>query len=287
MSGTLTRVVTAAVLIPAVVAVVWWGSTGLVAALTGLVTLLALLEFFTLAARAGLYGCRIWTCLCALALLFDQAAAARQSDTPDVFQLYADHVTTELVAFVFVLGVAVTVLTSRRPLVEALPSIGVSAAGLLFVAYPLSFIVRLHGTGGDLGPKSVLFLLVVVWVGDTAAYFVGRAVGRHLMAPKLSPKKTWEGAVANLVASLLVGLAFFLWTRFWLSQALILAGLVSVVGQVGDLLESAYKRSASVKDSGAIVPGHGGVLDRIDALILAAPVVWYYLSLPILRWPGR
>jgi phosphatidate cytidylyltransferase len=117
---------------------------------------------------------------------------------------------------------------------------------------------------------------VITWAGDTAAYFAGRAFGRHPLAPHLSPKKTWEGSIAGLVASIAVGVAFRRWLH---APTEILVGMAivgNIAGQVGDLLESAYKRSAGVKDSGSMLPGHGGVLDRIDALILAFPVVWYY-----------
>ncbi len=130
----------------------------------------------------------------------------------------------------------------------------------------------------------LLFTLVLIWVGDTAAYFVGRTFGRHLMAPQVSPKKTWEGAVANLLGSLLVAVVFYRWMNIALPLLGCLAVLASVAGQAGDLLESAYKRSAGAKDSGVLLPGHGGILDRIDALILAAPIVWYYLTLPWLSW---
>jgi phosphatidate cytidylyltransferase len=127
-----------------------------------------------------------------------------------------------------------------------------------------------------LGPLLLLFSLVIVWVSDTVAYFVGRAIGKHPFAPLLSPKKTWEGAVGGLAGSLAVGFAVARWVNVPLPHLLGMAAIGNVAGQVGDLLESAYKRSAGVKDSGSLLPGHGGVLDRIDALILAIPVVWYY-----------
>jgi phosphatidate cytidylyltransferase len=139
----------------------------------------------------------------------------------------------------------------------------------------LTFAVRLHGLGG-LGPRLLLFALVIIWASDTVAYFVGRAIGKHPFAPDLSPKKTWEGAIAGLLGSLLVAVIFAKWLPATLPQLLLMAGIGNVAGQIGDLLESAYKRSAGVKDSGGLLPGHGGMLDRIDALILAIPVVWYY-----------
>jgi phosphatidate cytidylyltransferase len=103
---------------------------------------------------------------------------------------------------------------------------------------------------------------------------VGSSLGRMPMAPALSPKKTWEGAIANFVASLLVAVFFARWMQVDTVTMLLIAGLANMAGQAGDLIESAYKRGAVVKDSGTILPGHGGVLDRVDSLILAAPVVW-------------
>lgn len=278
------RVATAAAMIPVVVAAVWWGSTALVTALAGLVTLLALHEFFALGEHVGLHGYRIWTSICALAVLFQQWAATKaqswtlQGNFRVIRSTTASELPLELVLFGFVIGVAVIVLVSRRPLAEALGDISISSAGLLFVVLPFSALVRLDGVS-VIGPRLVLFTLTLVWVGDTLAYFIGRSVGRIRMSPLLSPKKTWEGAAANLLGSLLVGVIFARWLHFDATQMLIMAGLANIGGQIGDLIESAYKRSAQVKDSGALLPGHGGMLDRIDALILVAPVVWYYFEL--------
>jgi phosphatidate cytidylyltransferase len=118
--------------------------------------------------------------------------------------------------------------------------------------------------------------LVITWIGDTVAYFVGRAIGKHPLAPHLSPKKTWEGSVASFAGSMAVGALFSRWLSAPVPHLLAMAAAGNLAGQAGDLLESAYKRSAGVKDSGGLLPGHGGILDRIDALILAIPVVWYY-----------
>jgi phosphatidate cytidylyltransferase len=280
---TLQRIITGAILIPVVVGLVWWGPPGLVAVVGAVVALLAVREFFNLGDHLGLHGYRSWTYLCSLAIFFEQWAATdarawmlignvRVTRAPREFELPLD-----LVLFVFVLGVAAIIFASRRPLAEAMGDIGVSAAGLLFVVLPLSAVVRLQGVA-TIGPKLLLLTLVLVWAGDTLAYFVGRSFGRFLMAPQLSPKKTWEGSAANLFASLLVGLVFSYWLPLSLWQVLVMAGLANIAGQAGDLLKSSYKRGAGVKDSGDLLPGHGGMLDRIDALILAAPVVWYYFQ---------
>jgi len=291
---TFTRVLTAAVLLPIVVGGVWWGPTWLVAALVGLVALLALYEFFRLGERVGLRGYPRWTAACAAWLIFEQWAAGqvetwRIGGGLNVVRAAGSAIVPlELVFVVFVLGAAAIALGRGRapeaPGGEVLPAVGISGAGLLFVALPLSYLVRLHGVDRS-GPKLLLFVLALVWAGDTLAYFVGRAIGRLPMAPVLSPKKTWEGAAANVIGSFLVAVLFARWLEIETLHLLVVAGLANVAGQVGDLLESAYKRSAGVKDSGALLPGHGGMLDRIDSLIFAGPVVWCYFGM-ILRGRG-
>jgi len=278
------RVATALVLIPFVVALVLRGSTALVSLAVALVMLLALFEYFALGEAIGHRAYRFWTATCALVMVYVQwqatVAPSYELSGGLILQrktgwLAGGVPSLEIAFFLFVLGIAVLTLSTRRPFVEALPAAGISASGLLLVAFPLTFAIRLHGLGAE-GPALLLFALVITWVGDSAAYFVGRAVGKHPLAPHLSPKKTWEGTVASFVGSLAVALLFARWLSVPLPHLLAMAGVGNAAGQVGDLLESAYKRSAGVKDSGGLLPGHGGVLDRIDALILAIPVVWYY-----------
>ena len=192
------------------------------------------------------------------------------------------RITLEFVLFWVVLGIAIIALGSKHSLAEVLPSISVSAAGLLFVVLPFSSVVRLHGVDTS-GPRLLLFTVVLVWVGDNAALFVGRGIGRWKMAPEISPNKTWAGAVANFLGALFVAAVFGYWSRIPPAHMLAMGAVGSVAGQIGDLFESSWKRSAGVKDSGTILPGHGGMLDRIDALILAAPAVWYYFEWAVLK----
>jgi phosphatidate cytidylyltransferase len=277
------RVATAVVLIPIVVALVLYTSSAVIALALALVTLLALFEYFALGDAIGHRAYRFWTATCALLLVYVQWFATTEhvylmGSGEAIHQsgsFFGIRPTIADVFFVFVLGIAALTLWTRRPLVEGLPAAGISSSGLILVAFPLSFAVRLHGIH-SVGPWLLLFALVIIWVGDTAAYFVGRSIGKYHLAPHLSPKKTWEGTVASLVASLLVGWAAYRWINIPLPHLLGMAAAGNVSGQAGDLLESAYKRSAGVKDSGSLLPGHGGILDRIDALILAIPVVWYY-----------
>ena len=278
------RVATAAVLIPFVVGLVVWGSTAIVALAVALVTMLALFEYFALGEAIGHRAYRFWTATCSIVVVFLQwrAVIAPIYKLRGGLVIYreADPLALSLPTisdafFLFVLGIAAISLFTKRPLVETLPAAGISASGLILVAFPLSFAIRIHGLE-TYGPLLLLFALIITWVGDTAAYFVGRSIGKHALAPHLSPKKTWEGTVASFLGSLIVALIFARFMTVPLPHLLAMAAVGNVAGQVGDLLESAYKRSAGIKDSGSILPGHGGVLDRIDALILAIPVVWYY-----------
>lgn len=273
------RILTALVLIPTVVVLVWWGPPAVTAAAAGLVGILALVEFFHLANRMGLRAFRKWT-IFSTALLFYAQYSLGLVETHTLsggVSLVRDAaggvVSIEAVLLVFLFGCVAIGLATRHPLADVLPSMAASAAGLIFIALPFSYLVRINEIE-RLGRELVLFTLCLIWAGDMLAYFVGRSLGRMPMAPALSPKKTWEGAMGNMIASLLVGVLFARWMQMDALTLMLIAGLANIAGQVGDLIESAYKRGAAVKDSGTLVPGHGGVLDRIDSLILAAPVVW-------------
>lgn len=274
----LARVLTAVVLIPLVVAVVLWAPLWFVTLVASIVIFLALYELFGLGARMGFQAYQAWTFLCVAGILLAQWSAA-QSEVrtlePGV-QLVREHgglISSDAVLLLFALGAAAIGVLSKQALAAVLPSIGVSSAGILLVAWPLSFLVRLQGTP-RIGPRLVIFTLALVWAGDVLAYFAGHFAGRVPLAPALSPKKTWEGAVANLVGSLIVAVFFAPWLGLDILPLLGVATFANVAGQVGDLIESSYKRGAGVKDSGGLLPGHGGMLDRVDSLILATPVVW-------------
>ena len=284
MTGT--RVLTALVLIPVVVTLVLFSPTWAVALATALITILALREYFALGDAIGHRAYRLWTIFSALLFIYGQWIGMNiqnlvTSATPNVsvIGLQRDTLFLSLVSFllIYIFGITALTLWTRRPLVESLPSAGISFSALLLVAFPLSFAVALHGL--PRGRRLLLFALAITWAADTTAYFVGRAIGKHPLAPHISPKKTWEGSVGGMLGSLLVAYAFHGWLSIPIPHLLAMATLGNIAGQMGDLLESAYKRSAGVKDSGAMLPGHGGVLDRIDALILCIPVIWYYLVL--------
>jgi phosphatidate cytidylyltransferase len=275
----LARILTACVLIPIVVVLVWWGPLLLLAAVAAAVAVLALFEFFKLGERVGLRPFSKWTMLCAAGIFYAQYSEGSIETHPfghgfSIVQVRAvGAISVGAVFLIFIFGAACIVLAMRRPLHESLPSISVSSAGLLFIVFPFSYLVRLDEIS-QTGRALILFTLVLIWAGDTFAYFTGKSIGRIPMAPALSPKKTWEGAVANVIGSIVVAIGFSHWLQIDIWTLIIIAVVANIAGQMGDLLESAYKRAANVKDSGALLPGHGGMLDRIDSLILASPVVW-------------
>ena len=281
---TWTRVLTAAVLMTVAIAIVLFAPTWGVAIAVVVLTLLALWEYFALGEAIGHRAYRFWTTFSAIVLVCAQTLPAATRDYfnkplgwwPNFVLTVRLHLSVPLAFFVFVLGIVILTLWTRRPLVESVPAAGISSSAFLLVAFPLSYALPLHGYRG---PRVLLFALVITWVADSAAYFAGRAFGKHPLAPHISPKKTWEGSIAGLVGSLAVGYAFHFWLTIPFGHLLAMAFVGNVAGQMGDLLESACKRSAGVKDSGGLLPGHGGILDRIDALILCIPVIWYYLVL--------
>lgn len=280
---TWTRVLTALVLMPLAIAIVFLTPTWAVAIAVAIFTVLALWEYFALGEAIGHRAYRLWTTLCAVLLIYVQwGAASLNFRMPGDYRTRVDVIGgdtgIQLLLMVFLLGLTVLTLFTRRPLVESLPSAGISSSAFLLVAFPLSFAVRLHGLPGQ-GPRLLLFALAITWAADTVAYFVGRSFGKHPLAPKISPKKTWEGSIGGLIGCLAIAYAFHFWLTIPLPHLFAMALLGNIAGQMGDLLESACKRSAGVKDSGGLLPGHGGILDRIDALILCIPVIWYYLVL--------
>jgi phosphatidate cytidylyltransferase len=166
-----------------------------------------------------------------------------------------------------------------EPSVPSFPALVYSLFGVLLIGWGLSHLILIRSL--DVGRLFIILLCAVVWLSDAAAMYVGQALGHHHMVPVISPGKTWEGAAASLVSGMIVALlgARLLSLPLSLLQSVVFGGIISCVAQVSDLLESLLKRYVGVKDSGALIPGHGGLLDRIDSLFLAAPLAFY-----LLRW---
>ena len=178
------------------------------------------------------------------------------------------------------LSVAVAVCAMTLPLWsggrDALPLAGASVLPILYLGLPVGSLIAIRESHGATG---LFLLMLTVMVSDTAQYYTGRLVGRRPLAPAISPKKTIEGAVGGFVfgTALLAGLGYWWLATVPLSIRIVLGAAIVALGIAGDLFESMLKRSAGVKDSSTLIPGHGGVLDRIDALLFAAPV--YYVVL--------
>jgi len=269
------RVVTAAVLIPLVLLLIFKAHLGLITLVAALVAELALWEYLALADATGAKTPRI-AGMIAVALLF--ACVFRRPD-------FLGPLLGALALGLFV------VCAFRSPLKRVLPDAAYSVFGMLYVGVPLTTLPLLSEQ--ENGPSLLLFLLFVIWAGDISALYIGRAWGRRKLAPSISPGKTWEGSIASVIGSVLIGLLLVLLAGTLarrnmspllsfpgsMARWLILALVLNVAAQVGDLIESAIKRGAEMKDSGSMLPGHGGVLDRIDALLVAAPVLWYALLL--------
>jgi len=166
---------------------------------------------------------------------------------------------------------------------EAFSSWVWTIAGIFYIGWLLSYLVALNLEGGR---NWVFFALLTIFASDIAALFVGRALGKHRLAPHISPSKTWEGAIGGIFGAIAVSLFFTISTPLGLplgyGQAVLLGLLVSVFGQLGDLTESLLKRNMGVKDSGKLMPGHGGMLDRIDSVVFTGIVVYYYVLWAVL-----
>jgi phosphatidate cytidylyltransferase len=175
-----------------------------------------------------------------------------------------------------VLAFAVAIRSAE--LEKALPLAALFLFGLLWVfgAWRAAIGVR------SIHPYWLVFALTISWVGDTAAYYAGRALGRHKLAPRLSPGKSWEGAAASVAITLAYAWAFFTWLlpQTPIAYGLVIAAAGNIAGQFGDLCESAVKRGVGVKDSGTMLPGHGGWLDRLDSSLFALPAVLFLLLRP-------
>ena len=271
------RFLTALVLIPLVLVLVFLGPKWLFTLAVAAVAALAGWEYLGLAERGGAKPPRVAVLVAVLALF------AGNFEYPDQTAPIFGGLSLGLLVY----------CTFRSSVEQVMADAAVSIFCLLYVGFTLIALPTLREETN--GPSLLVFLMCVVWAGDIAAFYVGRAWGRHKLASTLSPNKTWEGALGSGAGSLLVsgGLLgraklFEMWNSAKLSYPedlwywLGLAVVVNVAAQVGDLAESALKRSAGVKDSGNLLPGHGGVLDRIDALLLAAPVLWY--ALVIHQW---
>jgi phosphatidate cytidylyltransferase len=173
---------------------------------------------------------------------------------------------------VVLVGVALLTVALRLDnLARVLPSAGAALLGIVYVFGAWRACIDLHA----ISPYWLLYALAINWVGDIAAYYTGRAFGKHRLAPVVSPKKSWEGAAGSIVATILFGLFYRRWLGIGIPEVVMLSIVGNIAGQLGDLAESAMKRGAGVKDSGTLLPGHGGWLDRLDSSLFSMPVIYW------------
>jgi len=268
------RVLTALVLVPVLIAIIGYAPPFCFLLLVCGASVLALEEYFSLATQSGLEVFRAsghGSSLLLLCSLYGPANHATDFRTP-ILVLVAS-----LLIF-FTLG-----LRRGNRLPTVLSGVAATLLGLLYVSMTLGLLVVVQTSATSWGPGKqwVFFLLVVVWFGDTSAYYIGRALGKHPLAPLVSPKKTIEGAMGGLLGNVFAAVLGkqILLPDAPLLELLVLSMLLGIVSQIGDLSESALKRGAGVKDSSNLLPGHGGMLDRIDGVLFASPVVFGYLVL--------
>jgi len=189
-----------------------------------------------------------------------------------------------VVGIMLLLGTVVTLAVELfRNRENAFLNVALTVFGVCYVTLPLSCLMVLRystekmfvGSWGDFGTSLVVTVFVAIWAADSVAYFVGMKFGKHKLLPRISPKKSWEGAIGGLVGSVaaFVGMAMFVLPQLDVTIAALCGALIGIVGPFGDFAESLLKRDAVVKDSGQLLPGHGGVLDRFDSMLFAAPLV--------------
>jgi phosphatidate cytidylyltransferase len=294
------RVLTAAVLIPVVLLILFKAPNWLYSAFIGLIAVFAVHEYFGIAFH---YQQKLFSYIIEVAIglyflgqsLFGINAFGIEN-LGRAFERWATDATGVRVLPLVLVALGMFLW----PMKDVLPAAAFSYFGFIYVALTLGEVSTIgHFENGRV---TVFVFLIVVWSGDIFAYYIGRAFGRHKMAETISPKKTWEGAIASTAGAILVSVVLFhyihslgtvlvklhalpsesllftdirLYAPGW-QLAAMFGLLVNIAAQLGDLAESAFKRGADVKDSGTLLPGHGGLLDRIDAMLFAAPVLWFF-----------
>ncbi len=266
------RVITALWGIPLLTAIIWFGEPWFTI-LIAIWGVLAVFEFYKLVAASKVppltYFGLIWTLLFIL---------SRNSDLLSILKPHFDLnlLTPLLLTSALLLSLIWLLLRVQE---KAFTGWAWTIAGILYVGWLLSYLVAIRGL--DDGRNWVFFALFTTFASDTAAFFTGRTLGRYKLAPHISPGKTREGTIGGILAAIIVSLLFMLPTPLRLpfnwGQAILLGLLVSIFGQLGDLAESLFKRNMEVKDSSQLLPGHGGFLDRMDSIVFAGVVVYYYV----------
>jgi phosphatidate cytidylyltransferase len=272
LSPPVARVVTAVILLPILVVSIIIPKLDLLFVLLAAAAMIgALFEFWMLARKQQIRADRAAGLLGAVAL-FTIFYFTQPGGLPDPLMI-------QLILILLTIGSLTAAMLRGAPFDRMITSVGVTVLSVMYIVLLGGHLIVLRvGFTPQLSKHLLSFFFLVIMGADAAAYYCGRAFGRHKLAPSISPGKTWEGAIAGMLASLLLAAGAHYWffpelpTKF----ALILAALMNIVSVIGDLTESALKRSAGAKDTAHVLPGHGGILDRIDSLLFNAPVVYYF-----------
>lgn len=269
------RVLTAIVALPILLYTIWSQNPYFFAALTAIAALLALREFYGLASRVGGTPQLVVGSAAALMILAS-------------FVIARPSLAVAAMIALSIVSLAATLLSSDE-MRNSLASASTTVFGVVYVALLPGCLIGVRMlpdavsqlTAPHLASKLLTMFFALVMMTDTGAYYVGRSIGRHKLAPRISPGKTIEGAIGGFVAAMVTGLlcklTFF--SEIPIAHAIGLGAAIGLLGQIGDLAESMLKRGAGVKDSGHLLPGHGGMLDRIDSVLFCAPLFYYYARL--------
>ena len=266
----MSRIITALIVLPVLIAsilVPWLAPLFVALALSAMA--LGLYEFWLLARRRGIKP-DVVTGFAGAAALFTLFYFDRPHEVPLLLLLVLPALTIAALAAAMLRG---------APFENMIASVGATVLGVMYVALLGGHLVAVRmGFEQPRAAHLLSFFFLVIMGSDTGAYYTGRAFGRHKLAPAVSPGKTWEGAIGGMAASLLMAAVAHYWflPELPLKWALPLAALMNVLGVLGDLTESALKRGAGAKDAAQILPGHGGLLDRLDSLLFNAPVLYYF-----------
>jgi phosphatidate cytidylyltransferase len=260
------RIITTVIGMPFLIAAIWFGTPWLTI-LIAVVAVASGIEFYRMAGQKKLEPL---TCAGIIAILLLVASP------------HCPYVSLVPALISMVIVITLLWILFRSPREKSFDNWAWTIAGIFFIGWTLSYWIELRIL--ETGREWVFWILLIIVASDTGAYFVGRAIGKHFIAPAISPKKTWEGSIGGLVFSVIIavvfGLVFSLPMTYW--HMILLGAIINIFTQLGDFVESLLKRNTGVKDSSNIVPGHGGVLDRMDSFIFTGIIAYYYITIIIL-----
>ena len=264
------RVLSAILLLPVLFGILWWGAPIWFILIAALAIMLGLNEYYGLTGRdesfSNTFGCLLAACAVLAAFYY------QRSDL--IVIIITALVVIELLGQLYIHA-------GKEDFSQALGSSAVKVFGVLYLVLPGGYMIALRlveSSVPNLAVKALTLFFVIIFAGDTGAYYTGRTVGKHKLAPRISPGKTIEGAIGGLLSSALAAVIahFTFFPELRIDQAIPLALFMGLLGIAGDLCESMIKRGAKAKDAGKLIPGHGGLLDRLDSMLFNAPVIYYF-----------